>query len=72
VIAGSLISLGSVQAQENPGAKAQVGMQKLNAAKSQSKTVVSGGSNMGTYIDAAQANFGKPNIAVALPTNDAK
>ena len=35
------------------------------------KIVVSGGTNMGTYIEAVQANFGKSNVTVALPTIDA-
>jgi hypothetical protein len=38
------------------------------AQKSAPKTVVSGGDNMATYIRAVQANFGKPNVTVTLPT----
>jgi hypothetical protein len=38
------------------------------AQKSARKTVVAGGDNMGTYIEAVQANFGKPNVTVTLPT----
>jgi hypothetical protein len=71
VTAVSFISLGSVQAQENPNANAQIGTKELNATKSKSKAVVSGGNDMGAYIDAVQNNFGNPNVVVALPTNDA-
>jgi hypothetical protein len=63
--------IGSVQAQENPNATAQIATKELNATKSQSKAVVSGGNDMGTYIDAVQNNFGNPNVVVRLPTNDA-
>jgi hypothetical protein len=74
VIAASIAAanlIGSVQAQENPNATAQIGTKELNATKSQSKAVVSGGNDMGTYIDAVQNNFGNPNVVVTLPTNDA-
>jgi hypothetical protein len=74
VIAASIAAanlIGSVQAQENPNATAQIGTKELNATKSQSKTVVSGGNDMGTYIDAVRNNFGNPNVIVTLPTNNA-
>lgn len=35
------------------------------------KTIVSGGDNMGTYIEAVEDNFGKPNVTVTLPTMNA-
>jgi hypothetical protein len=41
------------------------------AQKSVGKTIVSGGDNMGTYIEAVEANFGKPNVTVTLPTTNA-
>ena len=74
VIAASIAAanlIGPVQAQEKPNATAQIGTKELNATKSQSKAVVSGGNDIGTYIDAVQNNFGNPNVVVALPTNDA-
>jgi hypothetical protein len=69
IAAANLTSPTSAQA-ENSNATAQIGT-KLNATKSQSKAVVSGGNDMGTYIDAVQNNFGNPNVIVTLPTNDA-
>jgi hypothetical protein len=69
VFAGTLtISVGFSQAQSNSGAQVQTGGQGQNSA---AKTVISGGKDMGTYIDAVQANFGNPNIIVTLPTMDA-
>jgi hypothetical protein len=44
---------------------------KAAARESGGKTIVSGGDNMGTYIEAVQANFGKPNVTVTLPTMNA-
>ncbi len=40
---------------------------KAATKESGGKTIVSGGDNMGTYIEAVQANFGKPNVTVTLP-----
>ena len=44
---------------------------KAAAKESAGKTIVSGGDNMGTYIEAVEANFGKPNVTVTLPTTNA-
>jgi hypothetical protein len=70
IAVANLTSPTSAQA-ENSNATAQIGTKELNATKSQSKAVVSGGNDMGTYIDAVQNNFGNPNVVVTLPTNDA-
>ena len=70
IAATNLTSPASAQA-ENPNATAQIGTKELNAIKSQSKAVVSGGNDMGTYIEAVQNTFGNPNVVVTLPTNNA-
>jgi hypothetical protein len=44
---------------------------KAAAKESGGKTIVSGGDNMGTYIEAVQANFGKLDVTVTLPTMNA-
>ena len=44
---------------------------KAAAKESGGKTFVSGGDNMATYIEAVEANFGKPNVMVTLPTMNA-
>jgi hypothetical protein len=44
---------------------------KAAAKESGRKIIVSGGDNMGTYIEAVEANFGKPNVTVTLPTMNA-
>ena len=38
------------------------------AQKCKTKTVVSGGNDMGTYIDAVQQNYGDPCVVVTEPT----
>ncbi len=65
----ALVSFGLAEAQENPSAVAQNGAQGQNTVI-KTKTV-SGGNNMGTYINAVQAHFGDPNVIVTLPTMDA-
>ncbi len=60
----AVAGLGLVQSQEN--AHAQV-PNSSQGQKETTKTVVSGGDNMGTYIDAVQANVGNPNLTVTLP-----
>jgi hypothetical protein len=44
---------------------------KAAAKESGGKTIVSGRDDMATYIEAVEANFGKPNVAVTLPTMNA-
>ena len=44
---------------------------KAAAKESGGKIIVSGGDNMATYIEAVEANFGKPNVTVTLPTMNA-
>lgn len=63
----SVVGFGLVQIQDTARAPAPSSSQEQKSAP---KTVVSGGDNMGTYIDAVQANFGKPNVTVTLPTPD--
>ena len=44
---------------------------KAAAKESAGKTNVSGGDNMGTYIEAVEAHFEQTNVTVTLPTTNA-
>ena len=44
---------------------------KAAAKESGGKIIFSGGDNMATYIEPVEANFGKPNVTVTLPTMNA-
>ena len=58
-------SFGLAQVQSSPPAQMPSSSQGQNG---ETKIIVSGGSDMATYIEAVQANFGKPNVIVTLPT----
>ena len=58
-------SFGLAQVQSSSAAQTPSGAQGQNG---ETKIIVSGGSDMATYIEAVQANFGKPNVIVTLPT----
>ena len=58
-------SFGLAQVQSSPSAQMPSSSQGQNG---ETKIIVSGGSDMATYIEAVQANFGKPNVIVTLPT----
>ncbi len=67
VVALVSFSLGFAQAQNKASNATTEQVQKCAH-----KTVVSAGKDMGTFIEAAQANFGKSCVAVAWPNTQVK